>query len=224
MSQISLRPRRCGRASGASRFGTCLRSRIKKTAASFAVYENIRPRPTTDRTAPAVISPRRNRASLAIQDVFGNYIAGFGFRHSLKMSGMNDVIRTGLRMALGCALLIIASDPSDALAQSRDTDARTGGPRLSFLSEPRSEEQRPDEEMPRATLEDDNKSFDGAWTFASAGCRHTGSLVAVIVDGKIVARGGSGQVDPEKITAGAVSALVIVGWIVVLAIVFLTVR
>jgi hypothetical protein len=49
-------------------------------------------------------------------------------------------------------------------------------------------------------------------------------LVAVIVDGKIVARGGSGQVDPEKITAGAVSALVIVGWIVVLAIVFLTVR
>jgi hypothetical protein len=146
---------------------------------------------------PAVISPRRNRASLAIQDVFGNYIAGFGFGHSLKMSGMNDVIQTGLRMALGCALLIIGSDPSDALAQSRHTDARAGGSRLSFLSEPRSEEQRPDEEMPRATLEEDNKGFDGAWTFTSAGCRHTGSLVALIIDGKIVVRGGSGQVDPD---------------------------
>jgi hypothetical protein len=56
-------------------------------------------------------------------------------------------------MAPGCALLIIASDPSDALAQSRHTDARAGGPRLSFLSEPRSEEQRPEEETPRATPE-----------------------------------------------------------------------
>jgi hypothetical protein len=113
------------------------------------------------------------------------------------MGGMNDVIQTGLRMALGCALLVIASDPSDALAQSRHTDARAGGPRLSFLSEPRSEEPRPDEETPRATPEEDNKSFDGAWTFTSAGCRYTGSLVALIIDGKIVVRGGSGQVDPD---------------------------
>jgi hypothetical protein len=110
---------------------------------------------------------------------------------------MNDVIQMELRMALGCALFIIASDRSDALAQSRHADARAGGPRLSFLSEPRSEEQRPDEEMPRATPEEDNKSFDGTWTFTSAGCRHTGSLVALIVDGKIVVRGGSGQVDPD---------------------------
>jgi hypothetical protein len=144
-----------------------------------------------------VISPRRNRASLAIQDVFGNYIAGFGFMRSLKMGGMNDVIQMRLRMALGCALLIIASDPSDALAQSRHTDAGAGGPRLSFLSEPMSEEQRPDEEMPRATPEEEIKGFDGAWTFTSAGCRHTGSLVALIIDGKIVVRGGSGQVDPD---------------------------
>jgi hypothetical protein len=145
-----------------------------------------------------VISPPGNRASLAIQDVFGNYMAGFGFRLSLKkMSAMNDVIQMGLRMALGCALLMIASDPSDALARSRLTDARAGGPRLSFLSEPRSEEQRPDEDMPRATPEEDNRSFDGKWTFTSAGCRHTGSLVALIIDGKIVVRGGSGQVDPD---------------------------
>jgi hypothetical protein len=144
-----------------------------------------------------VISPRRNRASLAIQDVFGNYIAGFGFMRSLKMGGMNDVIQMRLRVALGCALWIIASNPSDALAQSRHTDARASGPRLSFLSEPRSEEQRPDEEMPRATPEEDNKGYDGAWTFTSAGCRHTGSLVALIIDGKIVVRGGSGQVDPD---------------------------
>src|ERR1700704_741517 len=51
--------------------------------------------------------------------------------------------------------------------------------------------------MPRATPEEDNKSFDGAWTFTSARCRHTRSLVALIVDGKIVVRGGSGQVDPD---------------------------
>jgi hypothetical protein len=144
-----------------------------------------------------VISPRRNRASLAIQDVFGNYIAGFGFMRSLKMGGMNDVIQMRLRVALGCALWIIASNPSDALAQSRHTDARASGPRLSFLSEPRSEELQPDEEMPRATPEEDNKGYDGAWTFTSAGCRHTGSLVALIIDGKIVVRGGSGQVDPD---------------------------
>jgi len=112
---------------------------------------------------------------------------------SLKLGGMNDVIHMRLRMALGCALLIIASDPSDALAQSRHIDARSGGPRLSFLSEPRSEEQRPDEEMSRATPEEDNKGFDGAWTFTSAGCRHTGSLVAQIIDGKIVVRAAAGR-------------------------------
>jgi len=42
-----------------------------------------------------------------------------------------------------------------------------------------------------------NNSFDGAWTFTSAGCRHTGSLPAMIVGGKIIVRGGSGQVDPD---------------------------
>ena len=144
-----------------------------------------------------MISPCGNRASLAIQDVFGNYMAGFGSMRCLKISAMNDVIQMRLRMALGCALLIIASAPSDALAQSRNTDPRAGGPRLSFLSEPRSEEQQPDQDMPRATPEEDNKGFDGAWTFTSAGCRHTGSLVALIIDGKIVVRGGSGQVDPD---------------------------
>jgi len=146
---------------------------------------------------PAAISPRGNWASLAIRGAFGNTMAGFGFARSLKISAMDDVIQMGLRMALGCALLIIASDLSDALAQSRRTDAAAGGTRLSFLSEPRSEEQRPDEDMPRFTPEEDIKGFDGAWTFTSAGCRHTGSLVALIIDGKIVVRGGRGQVDPD---------------------------
>jgi hypothetical protein len=124
-------------------------------------------------------------------------MAGFGSMRCLKISAMNDVIQMGMRMALGCALLIIASDLSGALAQSRHTDPAGASSRLSFLSEPRSEEQRPDEDMPRGTPEEDNKSFDGAWTFTSAGCRHTGSLVALIIDGKIVVRGGSGQVDPD---------------------------
>ena len=124
-------------------------------------------------------------------------MVGFGFARSLKMGAMNDVIQMGLRTALGCALFIFASEPSGALAQSRHSDAAADSPRLSFLSEPRSEAQRPDEEMPRTTPEEDNKNFDGAWTFTSAGCRHTGSLPALIIDGKIVVRGGSGQVDPD---------------------------
>ncbi|TMK44421.1 MAG: hypothetical protein E6G70_19180 [Alphaproteobacteria bacterium] len=44
---------------------------------------------------------------------------------------------------------------------------------------------------------DDSKNFDGAWTFTSGGCPYTGSLPARIVGGKIIIRGGSGQVDPD---------------------------
>jgi hypothetical protein len=45
--------------------------------------------------------------------------------------------------------------------------------------------------------QEENKTFDGAWTFTSAGCPYTGSLPARIVGGKIIVRGGSGQVDPD---------------------------
>jgi hypothetical protein len=62
---------------------------------------------------------------------------------------------------------------------------------------PADEVQRPAEETPRLTPQEGNTNFDGAWIFTSAGCRHTGSLPAMITGGKIVVRGGSGQVDPD---------------------------
>ena len=45
--------------------------------------------------------------------------------------------------------------------------------------------------------QEDNKNFDGVWTFTSAGCPYTGSLPARIVGGKIIIRGGSGLVDSD---------------------------
>jgi hypothetical protein len=115
-----------------------------------------------------------------------------------KMNAVNDVIQMWLRTALWCALFIIASNASDTLAQSRRTDAVLGNSRISFLSEP-DEAEQPVEETPRSTPQEDNKNFDGAWTFTSAGCPHTGSLPAMIVGGKIIIKGGSGQVDPDGI-------------------------
>jgi hypothetical protein len=61
-----------------------------------------------------------------------------------------------------------------------------GGVRFSFLSEPQDEKQQPAEETPQP--QEDNKNFDGVWTFTSAGCPYTGSLPARIVGGKIIIR------------------------------------
>jgi hypothetical protein len=94
-------------------------------------------------------------------------------------------------------LFVISSNPSDTLAQSRHTDAGIGNARIASLSAPRDEAQRPAEETPHSTPQEDNKNFDGAWIFTSAGCRYTGSLPAMIVGGRIIIRGGSGQVDPD---------------------------
>jgi hypothetical protein len=110
---------------------------------------------------------------------------------------MKDTAQRWLRTALLCASFIIASDPSGALAQSRRSDAGIDNSRLAFLSEPRDKATLPAEETPRATPQEDNKNFDGAWTFTSAGCSYTGTLPAKIVGGRIIVRGGSGQVDPD---------------------------
>lgn len=113
------------------------------------------------------------------------------------MYAMNGVNQMWPRIALWCALSIIASSSSETLAQSRRTDAGAGSGRLSFLSGPGDETQQPAEEMPRSVPQEDNRNFDGAWTFTSAGCPYTGSLPARIIGGKIIVKGGSGQVDPD---------------------------
>jgi hypothetical protein len=114
------------------------------------------------------------------------------------MNDMNGVIQMWrLRAAFWCALSLISSNFSDAAARSLRTDIGAGRAELSFLSRPEDETQPPAEETPPSMPQEDNKSFDGAWTFTSAGCPYTGSLPARIVDGKIIIRGGSGQVDPN---------------------------
>ncbi|HWN76509.1 MAG TPA: hypothetical protein VNN81_01200 [Bradyrhizobium sp.] len=113
------------------------------------------------------------------------------------MHSKNGIVQVWLKTALSCGLLVIASNPSDALAQSRDADAGIANIRMAFLSAPRDEAPRPLEETPRATPQADNRNFDGAWIFTSAGCPYTGSLPAMIAGGRILIRGGSGQVDPD---------------------------
>jgi hypothetical protein len=114
-----------------------------------------------------------------------------------KTNSENGTIQMWLRTALSCGLLVIASNPSDSLAKSRDTDAGIGNIRMAFLSAPRDEAKQPPEETPRAMPREDNRNFDGAWIFTSAGCPYTGSLPAMIAGGRILIRGGSGQVDPD---------------------------
>jgi hypothetical protein len=96
------------------------------------------------------------------------------------MNVMNDVNQVWPRITLWCALALIAS----------------GGSAMAFLSEPADDAKPPAEETPRSVPEA-NKNHDGAWMFTSAGCRGTGTLPAMIIGGKIVIRGGSGQVDPD---------------------------
>jgi hypothetical protein len=114
-----------------------------------------------------------------------------------KMNSENGMIQMWLRTALSCGLLVMASNPSETLAQSRDTDAVGGNVRMAFLSAPRDEVVGPPEEIPRAMPQENNRNFDGAWIFTSAGCPYTGSLPAMIAGGRILIRGGSGQVDPD---------------------------
>jgi len=114
-----------------------------------------------------------------------------------KMNSENGMIQMWLRTALSCGLLIIALSPSNSPAQSRVTDAGIGNIKMAFLSAPRDEAKQPAEETPRAMPQEDNRNFDGAWIFTSAGCPYTGSLPAMIASGRILIRGGSGQVDPD---------------------------
>jgi hypothetical protein len=111
---------------------------------------------------------------------------------------MNAVnfIRMWLRAALWCGLFSMLPVLPDALAQSHRTDAGSRD-RISFLSEPRDETSPSAQESSNRAPQEDRNSYDGAWTFTSAGCPHTGSLPAMIRGGKIIVRGGSGQVDPD---------------------------
>jgi hypothetical protein len=117
------------------------------------------------------------------------------------MNDMGGVIQTWLMRAIfWCTFSAFASNPAisfgAAMAQSHRSDGERGATKLSFLSGPERETQS-GAEAPPSVLPQDNNNFDGAWTFTSAGCPYTGSLPARIVGGKIIIRGGSGQIDPD---------------------------
>jgi len=70
-------------------------------------------------------------------------------------------------------------------------DASAANLSLAFLSG--SSDDREPGSPPQPSL----TAFDGRWTFTSAGCKNTGSIAATIKQGRIIVRGGSGQVNPD---------------------------
>jgi hypothetical protein len=81
------------------------------------------------------------------------------------------------------ALLVVAAGPA--------VEASAANLRLAFLSGAKDDRQTSAPMLPSPT------AFDGRWTFTSAGCKNTGSLPATIKQGRIIIRGGSGQVSPD---------------------------
>jgi hypothetical protein len=80
-------------------------------------------------------------------------------------------------------LLVVATGPA--------VDASAANLRLAFLSGAK------DDHQTSAPPEPSPTAFDGRWIFTSAGCKNTGSLPATIRQGRIIVRGGSGQVAPD---------------------------
>ena len=118
--------------------------------------------------------------------------------------------------ALLIGFMAAAANVSGAEAQPNPAGARAGTTRMAFLSEGREDQAEPSmEQAPGATLPEDNIGFDGRWIFTSAGCTHTGSLLATIRRGKIIVRGGSGSVSPDgtlhSVGAGGGMTLTAVG-------------
>lgn len=87
------------------------------------------------------------------------------------------------------------------------TAAQAGKIRLAYLSS--SEKARPPEAERPALPPPEANPFDGRWIFTGAGCRGAGSVVATIKNGKVIVRGGGGNVTPDGIihTVGAGNGL-----------------
>lgn len=106
------------------------------------------------------------------------------------------------RCARLAALLVLASLLLGATAY------RSNETQLAFLSNSE-KEQPPAADVPTFPLPPDANAFDGRWRFTGAGCRGAGSVSAVIRGGKVIVRGGGGNVTPDGIihTVGAGNGL-----------------
>jgi hypothetical protein len=112
------------------------------------------------------------------------------------MKGWNFVATSGL-----------AAIPLFTLTAFSATAAPPGKIQLAYLS--KSEKaQQPGVETPALPSPEANP-FDGRWIFTGAGCRGAGSVIATIKNGKVIVRGGGGNVTPDGIihTVGAGNGL-----------------
>src|SRR5271154_1503885 len=84
------------------------------------------------------------------------------------------------------------------------TTSRPSETQMAFLSDSE-KDQPPIADFPTFTAPPASNPFDGRWTFTGGGCKGAGSVSAIIKDGKVIVRGGGGQVTPEGIihTVGA---------------------
>jgi len=109
--------------------------------------------------------------------------------------------RPKLIRSLLVAVLAATTNASPSLAQSIAAASDAGKIEMAFLSD---KETRP---PPEATPPQDNPdfnnntnyntTFDGKWTFTSAGCPASGTARVTIRGGKIIARNGGGFVTPD---------------------------
>jgi hypothetical protein len=95
-----------------------------------------------------------------------------------------------------------------ALILLNATASHSSETQLAFLSN--SEKNRePTIEIPTLPPPPEANAFDGRWIFTGGGCRGAGSVSAVIKGGKVIVRGGGGNVTPAGIihTVGAGNGL-----------------
>ena len=99
------------------------------------------------------------------------------------------------RSASLAALLV-----SVLLGTSRANEAQ-----LAFLSKSEKEQAPKIVDVPTFPSPPEANTYDGRWTFTGAGCRGAGAVAAVIKGGKVIVRGGGGNVTPDGIihTVGA---------------------
>jgi hypothetical protein len=99
------------------------------------------------------------------------------------------------RSASLAALLV-----SVLLGTSRANEAQ-----FAFLSKSEKEQAPKIVDVPTFPSPPEANTYDGRWTFTGAGCRGAGAVAAVIKGGKVIVRGGGGNVTPDGIihTVGA---------------------
>jgi hypothetical protein len=102
---------------------------------------------------------------------------------------------------LAClALLFVSASILPGVTVSSASDTR-----LAFLSNSEKDRAPPIVDIPTFPSAPEVNPYDGRWIFTGAGCRGAGSVSAVIRGGKVIVRGGGGNVTPEGIihTVGA---------------------